>query len=333
MSYRASGRVAMLLLATCLFIGAVACAQSSILTFTVSPDEVSLSPGSTAAIEVKIGNGSVYQADDVAVSLSKIDGFSLDPAEASVNEIPPFGAASVTVHLGASSSLPKGRYALSLHVIYTYCIDVSCFQIVEQIPLTATVSEETVTPAATVRMHVPPWLLPVAAGVLVALGWGLWQFRGLRLPLYVSLSILVVAGLAYGVSRGQHEQAQEIAAVLCTSCVGIESSEPGTPSLTPTALAALQTISADIDLIVFFAPWCHTCPYAEAMVEQMAAANGHIHYRFIDVSTQRELAQEHGVIRSNRIIVPAIVRLDTGEVVFGIDDLENRLLDMLGVGP
>ncbi len=332
MSYRASVRAILLLLATCLITGAVAWAQSPILKFTVSPDDVSLSPGGTAAIEVRVDNGSVYQADDIAVSLSPTGGITLDPSEVSVVEIAPFAASTVAANLVASSSLAEGRYGLSLDVIYTYCIDISCFQIVEQIPLTVAVSKTAVAAPVAVRVHLPPWLLPGAGAVLIALGLGLWRFRDQRLPLYVILTVLVVVGLAYGVSRGQHEQAQEIAAVLCTSCVGIESAEPGAPSLTPAGLAALGGVTSDVDLIVFFAPWCHTCPYAEAMVEQMAAANEHIHYQFIDVSTQRDLAMKHGVIRSNRTIVPAIVRTDTGEVIFGIEDLESRLLHMLGVG-
>lgn len=332
MRYRASVRAFSLLLATCLIIGGVAWSQSPILKFTVSPDEVSLLPGGTAAIELNIDNGSVYQADDIAVSLSATDGITLDPAEMSVLELAPFAANTVAANLAASSSLPEGRYGVSLDVIYTYCIDVSCFQIVEQIPLTVNVGETAAAAPAAARVHLPPWLLPGAGAVLIGLGLGLWRFRDQRLPLYVILIVLVVVGLAYGVSRGQHEQAQEIAAVLCTSCVGIESAEPGTPSLTPAGLAALGEVTSDINLIVFFAPWCHTCPYAEAMVEQMAVANEHIRYQFIDVSTQRDLAVDNGVVRSNRTIVPAIVRTDTGEVIFGIEDLESRLLQMLGVG-
>jgi len=30
--------------------------------------------------------------------------------------------------------------------------------------------------------------------------------------------------------------------------------------------------------------------------------------------------------------VPAILRVDTGEVIFGVERLEVRLLDLLGVG-
>jgi thiol-disulfide isomerase/thioredoxin len=85
-------------------------------------------------------------------------------------------------------------------------------------------------------------------------------------------------------------------------------------------------------LIVFYAPWCHSCPYAEAMVEAMAAETEHITYEFIDVDAERDLAASYGVIRSSRTIVPAVLRVDTGEIIFGVEDLEERLLNLLEVG-
>jgi hypothetical protein len=38
------------------------------------------------------------------------------------------------------------------------------------------------------------------------------------------------------------------------------------------------------------------------------------------------------VIRSSRTIVPAVLRVDTGEIIFGVEDLEERLLNLLEVG-
>jgi thiol-disulfide isomerase/thioredoxin len=160
----------------------------------------------------------------------------------------------------------------------------------------------------------------------------LWRLADMRLPLYVALFLIAVGGLAYGVILGQHEQAQGIAAVLCTSCVGIEEAPHEEPALSEDALSALTRLDTDVKLIVFYAPWCHTCPYAEAMVQQVAGATDHITYKFVNVDTNRDLAASNEIIRSNRTVVPAILRVDTGEVIFGIEDLEARLLDLLEVG-
>jgi hypothetical protein len=35
------------------------------------------------------------------------------------------------------------------------------------------------------------------------------------------------------------------------------------------------------------------------------------------------------VVRSARTVVPAIIRVDTGEVIFGSEELEERLVDLL----
>jgi len=67
------------------------------------------------------------------------------------------------------------------------------------------------------------------------------------------------------------------------------------------------------------------------MVQQLAAASDRLSWQPINVDTQREIALSHGLIRSGRTIVPAILRVDTGEVIFGVEQLEVRLLDLLGL--
>jgi thiol-disulfide isomerase/thioredoxin len=114
--------------------------------------------------------------------------------------------------------------------------------------------------------------------------------------------------------------------------VGIEEARHDSPLPSTEALTALRALQSDVDLIVFFAPWCHSCPFAEGMVQQLAAATDRLSWQLINVDAQRDLALSHGVIRSGRTIVPAILRIDTGEVIFGIERLETRLLDLLGVG-
>ena len=306
--------------------------QESILSFTISPQKVEIAPGGTAALQLSIENKSLHPADDIAVSLIAADGFSLDPSEADIKVLAPFGKGSLSFNLIASPNVAIGTHNLTLQVIYTYCIEVSCFQIVDEVSVPLVVSATSVGPATVKRAKsIPPWVIPTVAAILLIGTMLLWHYKRMRIPLYAVLFLLVVGGLAYGVILGQHEQAQGIAAVLCTSCVGIEESQHEEPVLSESALSALKDLNKDLELIVFYAPWCHTCPYAEAMVKQMAQQNDHIKYRFVNVDENRDMAAANGIIHNQRTIVPAIQRVDTGDVIFGIDHLEEHLLDLLGV--
>jgi len=69
------------------------------------------------------------------------------------------------------------------------------------------------------------------------------------------------------------------------------------------------------------------------MVEEMASVTDHLQYRLVDADQERDLARAHGVIASGRTVVPAIARVDDGEVIFGVQDLEARLLRLLGLAP
>ncbi|MEA3239610.1 MAG: thioredoxin domain-containing protein, partial [Candidatus Bipolaricaulota bacterium] len=289
--------------------------------------------GGTATLQISIDNKSLHPADDIAVSLVDADGFSLDPTESDIKVIQPFDKDTLDLNLVASPEVVIGTHDLTLQIIYTYCIEVSCFQIVNEVSVSLLVTTISIGPATVKKVRsIPPWVMPTVVGLIVLAGIGLWRLAGVRLPLYIALFVIVAGGLAYGVILGQHEQAQGIAAVLCTSCVGIEEAPREEPALSENALSALTRLDTDVRLIVFYAPWCHTCPYAEAMVQQIADATDHITYEFVNVDTNRDLAASNGVIRSNRTVVPAILRVDTREVIFGIENLEERLLGLLEVG-
>ena len=68
------------------------------------------------------------------------------------------------------------------------------------------------------------------------------------------------------------------------------------------------------------------------MVKEMAAATPRLTYEFVNVEENRALAAANGVVVSERTVVPAIVRDEGGTVLFGIQDLQLRLLKLLGVG-
>jgi len=280
-----------------------------------------------------IDNKSLHPADDIAVSLVDADGFALDPAKAEIKIVQPSGKETLDLNLVALPYAAIGTHDLTLQIIYTYCIEVSCFQIVDSVSIPVLVTTASIGPTTVVRARsIPKWVIPIIGGILLLGTILLWRLADMRLPLYVALFMVAVGGLAYGIILGQHEQAQGIAAVLCTSCVGIEEAPHEEPALSEDALSTLARLDTDVRLIVFYAPWCHTCPYAEAMVQQLAGATHHITYEFVNVDTNRDLAASNEIIRSNRTVVPAILRVDTGEVIFGIEDLEARLLDLLEVG-
>ncbi len=308
--------------------------QESILRFTVDPAEADVASGGDVTVTLYVQNDSIYEVDDVAVQFEDEEtGFSLRSTPTLLKQVSPFGDAKLDLTLSAPETLPAGSYELRMNVVYSYCVDDVCFQIVEELLLPVRV-EKGVPPALPSRIRrssVWGWLIPVLGVVLALGGIVLWRVNRITLPLYAVLFVLIAGGLTYGVIHRQHRQAQGIGAVLCTSCVGIEEARHEVPQLSPGALAALATLENDIELIVFYAPWCHSCPYAEALVEKMANASNRVAYRFINVDQQRELATSFGVIRSGRTIVPAILRVDSGEVIFGVENLEERLLALLEV--
>lgn len=309
----------------------IVCAQESILRFSFDPAEPAVTPGESAAIVLRVRNESAYEADDVLVQLAPGQtGFSLRSTPASLRQVPPFGESDLDLVLSVPQPLVEETTEVPLEVIYTYCAGEVCFQLVEALPLTVHHTGEGVPPSRIGRPSLLRWLIPVLGAVLFAGGIALWRTN--PFPLYGAICLLIAGGLAYGVVRQQPQQAQAIGAVLCTSCVGIDEARYGNPTPSTTALAALAALKHDVELLVFYAPWCHSCPYAKAMVEKLAQESERIGYRFVDVDEQRELAMAHGIVRSARTIVPAILRLDTDEVIFGTEDLEARILDLLGAG-
>jgi len=316
-------------------LASTVCAQESILRFTFDPTEPTVETGGSAAVALRVHNESVYEADDVAVyGVKEATGFSLQSTPVSLKLIPPFSEAEMDLILFAPEELHDETVEVAVEVIYTYCVDDVCFQIVEELALSVHVAEEVLPPSSYLKARpaVWRWLIPTLGVGLLAGGMLLWRSVGLTIPLYVVLLLFIGGGLAYGMILLQHQQARSIGAVLCTSCVGIEESRHEDPLPSTEALAAIATLKSYVELIVFYAPWCHSCPFAEAMVEQLVAASDRLSRQLINVDAQREIALSHGVIRSGRTIVPAILRVDTGEVIFGVERLEVRLLDLLGVG-
>jgi hypothetical protein len=317
--------------------------QEGILRYTADPAVLDATPGGRAATRLVMTNASPYEADEVEASWLGPEGFSLDPAPEVVSVIDPFASASVALTISLAPTAPLGETRGSLEILYSYCIGDLCYQIVESAAVTLRVAAETQTgsvPAAGASSgpqrgsSVLPWSW-IGFGLATALVIpALFVRRSARRRVLV-FSLLVAAGgtaLGFGVSLDQHKQAQAVGAVLCTSCVGIETVETLAPRLSAAQAAAVDRIAAPVELLVFYAPWCRSCPYAEGLVDLIAARNPLVRYRLVNAEQERGLAGEHGVTRSGRTVVPAIVRTDTGEILFGAENLGDRLVRLLGVG-
>jgi len=321
----------------------LAWSQEEILTWSVQPAALDVSAGGRALARVRIENTSAREADDIELVWVGPEGFSLDPAPASVAVLAPFASTAVEITVAATSSAPQGEVRGSLEAIYTYCIDDLCYQIVAPVVLTLRVAPSTgptagvpvdVGTLANGEIEVPgrvPWSAVALGAVVLLLGVpGLLWRRTRHLPALVAL--LVIAGgvaLGFGVSLDQHKQAQAVGAVLCTSCVGIETVQTLSPRLSAAQAAAVERLTTPVELLVFYAPWCRSCPYAEELVALVAAHNGLVRYRLVNAEVERDLAAQHGVTRAGRTVVPAIVHLGTGKVLFGAEDLGHRLVSLL----
>jgi thiol-disulfide isomerase/thioredoxin len=309
-----------------------AAAQQPILAVRTDPEVLELAPGGRISFQVELRNGSTYEADGIEVTFTSPDALAVVPAKGTREKVLPFQEAGLDFSLEALPGLPLGTQRVPLQVVYSYCIDSTCFQIVEELSLTAAIVEETSGGPVAHPEGGPPWEL-FAAGLGLALLVAAVSRRRPSIPAYLALLLVAAGALAWGIRVGQARQAQGIATVLCTSCVGIEEARREAPRLSATAITSLQGLERDVELLVFTAPWCHSCPYAEGLVEEMAAVSDRLRYRLVNVEDEPELARANGVIASGRTVVPAIVRVDTGEVVFGVENLEARLLRVLGVAP
>jgi hypothetical protein len=326
----------------------LAWSQEEILAWSVEPAALDVSAGGRAVARVRIENTSAREADDIELVWAGPERFSLDPAPASVAVLAPFASTTVEITVAATASAPQGEVRGNLEAIYTYCIDDLCYQIAAPVVLTLRVAPSTgptpgvpadVGPPANEAIEIPgrvPWS-DAALGAVVLLLLGvtglLWRRTRYRSAL---VALLVIAGgvaLGFGVSLDQHKQAQAVGAVLCTSCVGIETVQTLTPRLSAAQAAAVERLTTPTELLVFYAPWCRSCPYAEELVGLAAARNPLVRYRLANAEAERDLAVQHGVTRAGRTVVPAIVHLGTGKVLFGAEDLGNRLVSLLQEAP
>ncbi len=285
------------------------------------PPEVGVPDDGKGSVPVRLVNTSPYDAEEVRVALAGL------PAGAKVSgvelaRIPPFGEREV--ELGIELPAARGEIArATVTVLYHYCIGDSCFQIGDEVPVALAVGEGK-PPSAGIPMW---WILVVlGAGLLLAA-----LLRG-RALLGVAILLVGLAGvsLAVGLLRGQGVQAWRIASSLCTSCVGIEEVRAEAPAFTPAQRAALEALPKPVHLVLFSTDWCKSCPYAKALVAEAARLNPKITYELVDAEADWTRAEGAGVVRSGKVVVPALLVVPTGRILFGTTDLPARLVAALG---
>ncbi len=283
------------------------------------PAQVGVVSGQKSTLQVVLVNTEAYEAEEVRVFVQNLPS-NLKAAEVEVGSIPPFGERTVTLALEAGD-LTAELSPSQLHVVYHYCIDDSCFQMVQKAELRWALGA---APSASSGLWSPVWIVVLLVVGLVAA----WFIRGRLLS--VVLVLLVVVGavtLALGVMRGQSRQAQRVGSTLCTSCVGLEATPSRKVSLSPTAQAVLATVNKPVRITVFYTVWCKSCPYVKDLVQEMAKFNSLIQFEFVDAEVETARAEAAGVWRSGRLVVPATVVAGSSEVLFGAQGIEARLLE------
>jgi len=288
-----------------LVVALTACAagQEPILDLSISPGTVHIPPGGEAELRLIAKNTSIREADGLSASLSSPDRFTIVTGPETLEIIDPFATGSIDILLKSGRDIGEGNYKGKLAIVYTYCIGELCFQIADTLDFDIVVEAgseavQTRSVTAPIGRRTLPWPWIGFGGGLVILGAALLRAKrtGVKWHAYLIIALLSLAGLGYGVANDQHEQAQEIGAVLCTSCVGLEEASSGEGSLSAAGIERIKGIENKRELIVFY------------------------------------VALRHGLIRSGKTIVPAVLRVDTGKVIFGIEDFEERLIDMLEEG-
>jgi thiol-disulfide isomerase/thioredoxin len=323
-------------------IAIAANAQNPILEFSFEDEWLAVPLEGSATTWLQVNNSSVYEAD--AIEISWLSGPANLGAVEPIDVLDPFSEARMTIPIVLGSDAIEGESQALFELSYTYCVADVCFQIIEEIPLNLTIAPSSIEPVNGQTVD-PIDIAPVDESIdlsvafAIALGLGLsasliaGKIWGRRWWVIVLLLAILATGLVVGIALDQDQQAQSIGAVLCTSCVGIEEAPRGDPVLSDESRSRIAALSDEIELLLFTATWCHACPYAKAMVQQVIEVNPLVTVQLVDVDVDQSAASDYGIIQSGRTIVPAIFRVDTGAVVFGIEDLETRLLSLLEGSP
>ena len=140
--------------------------------------------------------------------------------------------------------------------------------------------------------------------------------------LALAMGIILVG---YGVKLGQDTDTENIASYICLSCLGL------TPSGYETGIEhdGLEKLSQEIELIVFSAEWCKSCPKAIDIIKEIAESSEFIEYRVIKYEEEPEEFENFGVDLDG---LPVTVITMDGEIIDVLDGafkLDSRILEVL----
>ena len=291
-------------------------AQAEPILEIALPKEAGLRPGEETALSLRVTNASPYLAEEIRFSVQGLPAEILSKTP-DLFDLPAFGERTVSLTFWAQKLDPKDfPIPIKVRVEYHYCVAEACFQMVQEAETTL------VFGGSKASGFVFPWwvLILLATGAHAT-----WLIRGRALSVFsVLILILALAILGFGVYLGQARQAQRVAAVLCTSCVGIEEARAPEVERSPELRRAFAELPKTAHLILFYTPRCRACPYAKKLVTEIAQINPKIRVEMVDADSERERAEKAGVV-----VVPAILIQETGEVLFGTNDLATRLLSAL----
>ncbi len=134
---------------------------------------------------------------------------------------------------------------------------------------------------------------------------------------------IVLAG--YGVKLGQNVDTENIARYICLSCLGL------TPSGYEKGIehGGLEKLSFEIELVVFSAEWCKSCPKAINIVKEIAESSEFIEYRVIKYEEQPEEFENFGIDLEGLPVTAIIMDGDIIDVLDGAFKLDSRILEAI----
>ncbi|MEA1994350.1 MAG: thioredoxin family protein [Euryarchaeota archaeon] len=143
----------------------------------------------------------------------------------------------------------------------------------------------------------------------------------------VGITVLIVGIIliGYGIHIGQATETENIATYICLSCLGL------TPSSYETGVdtEGLEKISRDIELIVFSAEWCKSCPKAIETAREIAESSASIEYWVIKYEENPEEFKTYNVDLNGLPVTAVIVDGEVVEKLAGTFKLDSKILEVI----
>lgn len=132
----------------------------------------------------------------------------------------------------------------------------------------------------------------------------------------------------------QAELSRDIARTLCLSCIGIESSQDILP-VNMNKTSVYGRLKSPVRITVFSAPWCGTCPFAKAYVDELCSLYPDtLSYEVVDISEPagKEKYSYYKTIYPFKEPLPLpaiIVSVNKTGVLYGTVNLEENLIKLI----